>query len=172
MKKSILIDTSSAILLFKSRWMAPLLAAYQVGTGPTVFQEMTVPNHPGADTFRRWQHEKRLILHAPMGSAVKPADELDRLDPGERECIRLYYAGRGRFIVIDDGPGAAFCRREAIPYVNALLVPRLLARHPLSDASGRLTAAIRTIYANGRYAPWVLDYVLNCSADDLSFFLP
>jgi hypothetical protein len=171
MKKTILIDTSSAILLFKSDWMAPLMEHYRVGTGPTAFREMTVPDHPGAGEFARWQEEHRLLLHAPKGSPLATATALNRLDPGERECISLYYGGAGTFIIIDDGPGAAFCRRSAIPYVNALLIPRLLNPHA-AIADAPLAAAIQTIYASGRYAPWVLEYALTCPAEDLTFFLP
>lgn len=171
MKKAVLIDTSSAILLYKSDWMAPLMEHYRLGTGPTAFREMTVPNHPGARAFTRWQRERRLMLHAPKGSADASAAGLNRLDPGERECIHLYFGGAGAFIIIDDGPGAAFCRREAIPYVNALLIPRLLDPYPAAGRS-RIVAAIHAIYARGRYAPWVLEYALTCPPEDLAFFRP
>ena len=63
MKKSILIDASSAILLFKSGWMAPLMEHYRVETGPAAFREMTVADYRGASAFRQWQQEERLVLH-------------------------------------------------------------------------------------------------------------
>lgn len=171
MKKAVLIDTSSAILLFKSNWMARLMDHYRVGAGPKVFEEMTVSGHPGAGEFARWQMEKRLVLHTPNGSAAETGGDLKRLGAGERECIALYYAGAAEFIIIDDGPAASLCRRESIPYVNALLIPRLLEPRPAFCDSGTATA-IQAIYASGRYAPWVLEYALTCPPEDLIFFRP
>lgn len=171
MKKAVLIDTSSAILLFKSNWMAPLMDHYRVGAGPKVFEELTVTGRPGSGEFVRWQQEERLVLHTPKGSAAETADNLKRLGPGERECIALYQAGAAAFIIIDDGPAAAFCRQSAIPYVNALLIPRLLDPHPANDGSG-VADAVRAISAGGRYAPWVLEYALTCHPDALAFFRP
>jgi len=171
MKKTVLIDASSAILLYKTHWMAPLLDRYRVGIGPAVYGEMTVPDHPGAKAFARWKQERRLILHTSCGGDSEPPAALKRLDPGERECIQLYFSGAGKFIVIDDGPAAAFCRRNAISYVNALLVPRLLDPRPIGHRTG-LRKAVRAIYAEGRYASWVLEYALNCPDEDLAFFLP
>jgi hypothetical protein len=171
MKKSILIDASSAILLFKSGWMAPLMENYRVGTGPAAFREMTVANYPGASAFLQWQQEERLVLHPQCPPELSVRTDRNGLDPGERECISLFLNGSGAFVVIDDGPGAAFCRREAIPYVNALLIPRLLSP---ASATARVDAeaAMRQIFAIGRYAPWVLEYALTCPLEDLTFFLP
>jgi hypothetical protein len=171
MKKAILIDASSAILLFKTNWMVPLLDRYRVGSGPAVYREMTVPDHPGAEAFARWRKERRLLLHPPCGTTLEPPAALQRLDSGERECIQLYFSGTGTFIVVDDGPAAAFCRQNAIPYVSALLVPRLLTPRPIRHRA-RLRNAVRAIYAEGRYASWVLEYALTCPDEDLAFFLP
>jgi hypothetical protein len=171
MKKSILIDASSAILLFKSGWMAPLMENYRVGTGPAAFREMTVADYPGASAFRQWQQEERLVLHPRCPSEMSIGTNRQGLDPGERECITLFLSGTGTFIVIDNGPGAAFCRREAIPYVNALLIPRLLSP---ASATARADAAtaMQQIFAIGRYAPWVMEYALTCPSENLMFFLP
>jgi hypothetical protein len=172
MKKAVLIDASSAILLFKTNWMAPLLDHYQVGVGPTVYREVTVPRRPGAEAFARWRQEQRLVLHTLNGTTANPpAGRSNRLDPGERECLALYAEGAGKFIIVDDGPAAAFCRRRDIPYVNALLVPRLLVPRPVRDREG-LKDAVLAIYAEGRYASWVLEYALTCPDEDLAFFLP
>ena len=171
MKKAVLIDASSAILLFKTNWMVPLLDHYRVGIGPTVYREVTVPHRPGAAAFARWRQERRLALHPRNATTAKSPARSNRLDPGESECIALYEEGAGKFIIIDDGPAAAFCRRRAIPYVNALLVPRLLVPRPVRDRAG-LQDAVLAIYAEGRYASWVLEYALTCPDENLAFFLP
>lgn len=172
MKKSVLIDASSAILLFKSGWMVPLMENYRVGTGPAAFREMTVTDYPGASAFLKWQQEQRLVLHPRCSPVLSIGTDRRNLDPGEHECINLFLNGTGTFVVIDDGPGAAFCRREAIPYVNALLVPRLLSPAASATVHANVQAAMQRIYASGRYAPWILEYALNCTPEDLAFFLP
>jgi hypothetical protein len=171
MKKRVLIDTSSAILLFKSGWMVPLMERYRVVAGPTVLQEMTVRSHPGAGPFGRWLRQQRILQRRPSRSALDWIRGRVRLDAGESECIALYRAGEGAFILVDDGPAASFCRRQAIPYVNALLIPRLLNPGRPGTAED-MAAALRSIYENGRYAPWVIAYAQNCPRDALSFFLP
>ena len=171
MKKAILVDTSSAILLYKSDWMIPLMKGYRVGTGPAAFREMTVSGYPGASAFAGWQKQHQLTIHPPSAHDATREQALSRLGPGERECINLYRSGIGTFIVIDDGPGAGYCRKNTIPYVNALLVPRLLSPGASIDQAD-VTNATREIYARGRYAPWVLEYALTCPVEDLLFFLP
>ncbi|MGD9332019.1 MAG: hypothetical protein PVJ53_11950 [Desulfobacterales bacterium] len=169
MRKSVLIDASSAILLFKTDWMEALLASYRVMTGPSAFREMTVKNYPGARAFARWRRENRLAIENPCPSGRGSGSLAPRLDPGERECIDLYHAGKAAFVIIDDGPGAAFCRREAIPFVNALLIPRLVGA---GVGRSSVTAAMGKIYAHGRYARWVLKHALSCASEELAFFLP
>ena len=171
MKKTVLIDTSSAIILFKTGWMDALLKAYRVGTGPSAFKEMTIPNYPGARSFKKWHAENRMNIHNPGPSPSYPIAGLKRLGRGERECITLFGQCKGTFIILDDGQGAALCRREKIPYVNALLIPRLISGRPNKDGANAGTA-IRQIFTHGRYAPWVLDHALTCPLEDLTPFLP
>ncbi len=170
-KRNVLIDASSAILLFRSDWMDPLMTAYRVKTGPVVFDEITVQGYPGARTFQRWHRENRLVVDHQPSSALANGTIRPPLGPGESECIHLYHGGAGAFIIMDDGPGAHFCRREAIPYINALLIPRLLYPGPVVGGSP-IETAIRKLYASGRYASWVLDYALNSPVEKLTFFLP
>lgn len=144
---------------------------YRAVIGPTVFREMTVGDHPGAAAFSGWQREKRLIVETPQALIDHAPPGRRRLDPGEQECIDLYHNGAGSFIVIDDGPGAAHCRREGIPYVNALLVPRLLNHDPLGDKADWQDALL-AIFRIGRYAPWVMTHALSCPDETLSAFRP
>lgn len=171
MTKRILLDASSAILLFKSGWMEALLERYRVVTGPGAFREMTVRGYSGAAQFERWHGDSRITIHSPPTTTNERAADWAHLDLGERDCIDLYHAGAGAFILIDDGPAAVFCRRNAIPYVNALLVPRLLGAGA-SAPGAEVIAAMQTIFKLGRYAPWVMEYALNCPCEGLSLFLP
>jgi hypothetical protein len=171
MKKRVVIDTSSAILLFKSGWMGPVMACYRAVIGPMVFREMTVGGYPGAAAFSRWQSEKRIIIENAQALADDPTPGRGRLDPGEQECIDLYHSGAGSFLIIDDGRGAAHCRRQGIPFINALLVPRLL-QHASVGNGADWQAALLEIFRIGRYAPWVKAYALSCPDDHLALFRP
>ena len=93
------------------------------------------------------------------------------LDKGERDTIHSFYAGAGDFIIIDDGKGAAYCRDNHIPYINALLFPRIiLLTHSISKAE--FDDKVGLITGIGRYSQKIIDYALNCSVDDIELFLP
>jgi hypothetical protein len=169
-RKSALIDASSAILLFKSRWLQSAAAAYTLKAAESVRRELTVPGYPGSDDFRRMVAEGLLEVLPTCAGPPLPAD-VAALDPGERECIALFLAGRADFIIIDDGRGSACCRRRGIPYVNALLMPRLLA--PAAGAQAQDVAqAVQEIFRLGHYASWVLDFALQSSPEALAVFRP
>ena len=94
-----------------------------------------------------------------------------RLGAGERDTLCLYESGRGSFVVLDDRKGANYCRRQNIPYINALLVPRIL------QMSGRLSEAecrerIGLLLYCGRYAPRIVQYASTCDPQRLARFMP
>lgn len=171
--KSILVDSSSMILLYKSGWLDATLDKYHFLTGQSVSRELTVPGYPGAARFQRLVADGRLevlpVIDVPPGSG-DPA--LKEMGPGERECIAHFLAGSGTFILLDDGRGARFCRAHRIPYTNALLIPRILAlADPTIDAQV-VADAMAQIDHIGRYAAWVREYARNCEDAALSSFLP
>ncbi len=171
--KTIIIDTSSAILLYKSGWLDITLTHYHLRTGPAAYRELAVPGYPGADTFQRLGTQGRLeVLPVSAPPPGPSSPELTRLGAGERECIQYFLAGAGQFILMDDGRGAAYCRDHGIPYVNALLMPRILVH--AAPEIGRLNAprAMAQIFRLGRYAPWIWDFARHCSDEVLAPFQP
>jgi hypothetical protein len=172
--KSVLIDASSAILLYKAGWLDATLAHYRLQTGQAAARELTVPGYPGAARFRQLTDTRALaILDAPPAAAQAPGGAaLTAMGPGERECIQHFLAGAGDFILMDDGRGAAFCRDHSIPYTSALLIPRILSLADPGVGGRDLAAATARIYALGRYAPWVLAYARRCEDADLAPFRP
>jgi hypothetical protein len=172
--KAALIDTSSAILLFKADLFQRLIRTYRIIMTGSVFRELIQDGYPGAAVFREYGLSHRLEMKCATPPEVgRDGARLEgiALDIGERETIRQYLAGSGSFIIIDDGKGAGFCRDHSIPYINALLFPRiLLLIGTLTPEAYR--AATRAIIGAGRYAPEVIDYARNCPAEALRFFLP
>ncbi len=170
--KAILVDSSSAILLYKSGWLDTTLDFFLLKTGQAASRELTVAGYPGASRFQNLFEQRRIEI-LPATEAMKKDDKtLNALGDGERECIRHYLRGAGEFILLDDGPAAAYCRARGIPYVNALLVPRILALADDAIAPPTVADAMTRIYALGRYAPWVRDYARHCSDAALAPFCP
>ena len=169
--KSILIDTSSAILLYKAGWLDTILAHYHLRTGLAAHRELVIPGYPGADVFQQLTVQGRLDV-LPV-CANSPADpNLASLGAGERECIEHFMAGAGHFILMDDGRGAAYCRDRSIPYVNALLMPRILAHADPEIRPRNVSRAMAQIYRLGRYAPWIMEFACHCSDEILVPFRP
>lgn len=170
--KSVVLDASSAILLCKAGRLESFLARYRALLPAAVLAELTVPGHPGGARFAALARAGGVRVLPPCGTdaAGAAAADLDRLGPGERDCIRAYLGGQGDFLLMDDGRGAGFCRRAGIPYVNALLVPRLL--DPRLPAPGPVQADMRRIFALGRYAAWVLQKAARLTPAELTPFLP
>lgn len=171
--KSVLIDSSSAILLFKSGWLDATLNHFLLKTGRAASRELTIPGYPGASRFQLLLERARIEVLPPIPAPSNNRDTaLTGMGDGERECIRHFLAGAGRFILIDDGRAAAYCRAHRIPYVNALLMPRILALADSAIDGAAIKDAMATIYKLGRYAPWVRDHARNCSDTTLHPFSP
>jgi hypothetical protein len=171
--KTVLIDSSSMILLYKCGWLDATLANYRLLTGRTVSQELTVPGYPGADRFQRLAANGRIEV-LPIVDALHTSKDasLNEMGPGERECISHFLAGSGQFILLDDGQGARYCRAHRIPYTNALMIPRILALADPTINEQIVADAMAEIARLGRYATWVLEYARNCEDAALSPFLP
>ncbi len=172
-KKCALIDASSAILLYKSDIFLHLLETFKIRMSASVFEEVTVQHHAGAVFFQDAVNDGRIRvisfandLHGPLN----PLPDGPALHRGERDTIGLQIMGCADFIIIDDGKGAAFCRNSAIPYVNALLCPKLLYFSGKLSRS-RFMRKQDEILRLGRYSDAVARWAVNCSVKDLEFFL-
>lgn len=170
--KTILVDSSSAILLYKSGWLDATLNHFHLMTPWAASREMTVPGHPGAALFQRL-FERGQFHVLPADSADANGDDaLNAMGAGESACIRHFLGGAGDFILLDDGRAAAYCRARKIPYVNALLMPRILALADDAIGPPAVADAMARIYALGRYARWVWDDARRMNEAALTPFRP
>lgn len=165
--KKVIIDSSSAILIYRCG-MFPTLLRYCYGIIPEpVFHEVTVYGHLGSDFFSDL-HNKGMI------SVYETAAESDvfpvSLHAGEQGVISLYYEGRGDFVLIDDRKGSAFCRDNCIPYLNAFLTIKIMFMKNLitGDEYGN---ARQWLVENGRYSESIILWADNADEQKLSFFL-
>lgn len=167
MRKTVFIDASSAILLFKAMLFDLLTREFQVVVGASVFREITEKGHSGSDYF---------LTHS--GFTVRRPDPdkatVSGMGPGETDTLTLFYNADARkepFIIIDDGRAARFCRRQNLPFINALLVPKIFRFAGLMDEKTcrEKTVLIRDL---GWYSDRVISIAANISKTDLTRFLP
>lgn len=172
MKKG-LIDASSAILLAKSGLFFKIAAFYDLKMVTEVYKEVAQEKHPFARLFAISLMQGRLrVVSSPRGpvSVIKRSPRLEKLHCGEKRTLYRFVEEKEDFIIIDDGKGAAYCRDQGIPYINALLCPKILYFSGHIDQR-RCHRHTRLIIAAGRYAPWVLKRAETLDAGDLSTFL-
>ena len=173
--KQCLIDSSSAILLYKSGLFCTLVEAYQIVMTGSVFAELTVAGYPGARVFAEYAATNLVSIRSPATDLLAAGlsnNALPSLDIGERDTIRCYErAGPDSFIIIDDGRAAQYCRRHKIPYINALLFARIayltgmLSERDFHDRYAKLVAI-------GRYSEEIMTYAQQCSTREIAFFFP
>ncbi len=170
--KKCLIDSSSAILLYKSGLFQTLMLTFDVRVGTTVYEELTYSGYPGCEQFKKYFQGKQLENRKNQGEEYCRHSMITvALDPGERQTLLLFQDGLADFIITDDGPAVRCCRKLAIPHINALLVPRIfrisgkISRKVCRQKMGKLTEI-------GRYSSYVIDYAWKCAASRLIFFCP
>jgi predicted nucleic acid-binding protein len=169
-RKRTLIDASSAILLAKTGLFRRLTEVYRVIMAQAVYDEITRRGYPGASDFAAARRAEEIRVLSPAGAAF-PAAENALSGPGERETIRLYARGEGDFVIIDDRKGAGFCRSAGIPYINALLFPRILRLvGDLSEAEYRRRTG--QLLEKGRYSARIVNVAAEASPERLGRFLP
>ncbi|MGE0084506.1 MAG: hypothetical protein AB7S75_08795 [Desulfococcaceae bacterium] len=172
--KTVLTDASSAILLFRAGLFPALISFYRIMITESVYAELTVRGYPGAEIFCRACADGQIIVR-PAGtvSAIRHPELLmpsQSVRKGEGDTIRLWLYGEGDFVLMDDYKGAAFCRNHGIPYISAILVPRILALsgHLSADQCSEKT---EELIRNGRYSRKIITYAQNCPDRDLLFFV-
>jgi hypothetical protein len=167
--KRALIDASSAILLYKAALFEAVASAYDLAMAPAVFQEVTVADRPGAAHFDAACRLGRIDV--PCGCIEPRQALLGGLGAGERETLCIYAAGGVDFVILDDRKGANYCRSQSIPYINALLCPKILHWAGLLDRPA-CTRAFDYLLGQGRYSSHVIEFAKKCNHQRLAFFMP
>lgn len=166
--KSVIIDSSSLILLYKCNIFPALFKYCSMAIPQTVKSELIVSGHEGAEFFSEICSSGIVKVYEP--EYVRTENSAGSLHPGERDVIGLFHEGKGDFIIIDDGKGGAFCRDEKIPYINALLAVKILFLRRLIDEE-QYAYAWRWLLENGRYSQKIIKWAENADEHDLVFFI-
>ncbi|MEA3548512.1 MAG: hypothetical protein U9R66_12705 [Thermodesulfobacteriota bacterium] len=169
--KTCLIDSSSAILLYKSGLIQTLISTFDVRVGTVVYKELTCSGYPGCEHFKKIFKGKQLELRKKKDGEYCPYFMITAaLDPGERQTL-LLFQDMADFIIVDDGSAVRCCRKLGIPHINALLMPRIFCMEgKISREACR--QKMRQLTEIGRYSPYVIDYAWRCVASRLIFFCP
>lgn len=168
--KRAVVDASSAILLFKAGLFGHLVDAYRVVVARAVYGEICRDGYPGARRFAAARKEGQMRVFAPD---PEKAALVRGVPPGrgERETILLFAQGAGDFVLIDDRRGAGCCRSAGIPYINALLLPKILMfAGRLSESQCRRRTS--QLLAGGRYSKKIVAVAAAASPQNLFRFMP
>jgi predicted nucleic acid-binding protein len=163
------MDASSAIILCKSGLHTLLVGMYDIVLPSSVYREITANQYEDAEEYKLLAAAGELRIEE---SPIQPEESgIFGLDAGECEAIQLYQNGMGDFIITDDGAAARYCRRQGIPFINALLFPVIL-RFALMKDDVFCHRSMEKIIATGRYSKEVITFALECRREDVAFALP
>lgn len=168
-----LLDASSAIILYKADLHIIVCEMYKAVMSLSVYDEVTGNACPGAKAYQHLLVDKKLTLQRP---AIAPSGDGDvsrllALHKGERDLIQLYNSGYGDFVITDDGDAARYCRREQVPFINALLIPVILSYTDIKSVAYCQTA-FNKVKNTGRYSHWVINLAEKCHSHEMAFFFP
>jgi len=140
----------------------------------SVLHELTRKNSFGADKFRQYailDTIKTIDVQNMSFPLKKAAQALPVLGKGELDTIKCFWAGNQDFIIIDDGRAARYCSNNNIPFINALLFPRLLY-FSSSISNDQCNALMDKITQLGRYSGKVMAWARSCKKESLLFAIP
>ncbi|MBP6990173.1 MAG: hypothetical protein KBC90_01600 [Spirochaetes bacterium] len=172
-RKNVLVDSSSIIILYKSGLLEKVILYYNIYMTDSVFNELTQSNHAGSAEVKQFKIEKTIQVVSSGLMTIPVEDEqkkLASLDKGEYDTIVAYLNSAGDFIILDDGKGAVYCKKNDIPYINALLVPRILL---LSSIITKEDYDVMThkVVEFGRYSEKIIEFARLCTNGRLEYFL-
>lgn len=171
--KNVLVDSSSIIILYKSGLLGKVNTYYNIYMTDSVFNELTQSNCAGSAEVKQFKIEKTIQIVSSSLMTIPVEDKqktLASLDKGEYDTIVAYLNGVGDFIILDDGKGAVYCKNNDIPYINALLVPRILL---IASIISKEEFKIMThkVVEFGRYSEKIIEYARLCTNGRLEYFL-
>ncbi len=171
--KTAVLDASSAILLYKAGLYQKLVDAYQLIIADSVHAELVKKGYPGAEIFAHSSIYRKIKVWQIQETKCNQFSHPDilSLHKGERDTVLCFCGGGGDFIITDDGRAARYCRNNNIPYINALLVPRILffCQQLCAQLCQQTTQYLTAI---GRYSPDIINFADNCTREDLEHFFP
>jgi len=165
-------DASSAILLEKAGLFTTLSKAFSIIFPASVFNEITRPGYPGSAFFTKALENRMVdVVFGFEKNLFSGYPRKNEMDAGEWDAICLFLEQKQGFILTDDGRAAAWCRDHDLPFINALLVPKILGLAgwiAREDSMDKMELLCRM----GRYSQKIKDLAFSFTKKDLAFFIP
>lgn len=172
---NVYIDASSAILLYKAGLFIQCSRCFSLIMETAVYKEVCVPDHPGANFFSSMVPKNSVAVCKSGPDRQANINLPKNLDLGERQTLALYFQNAGpdtpSFIIIDDAKAARFCLNHKVPFINALLIPKILWFAGLLNKNDYLDKTALVI-EKGRYSRTVIEKAKALSSSDLAWFIP
>lgn len=161
--RRVAVDSSSIILLQKSALLDTLLTYYSVAVAQEVYSELTCVPKKGAELLKRSLSDRI--------TASENILDIQNMGRGERSTIGLFKAGLCDFVLLDDRRAAQYCRDHHVPFVNSLLVPRILLNCGIIGEE-EAQASSKVLLQKGYYSAAVITQAKALTDADLRKFYP
>lgn len=162
-QRRVVADSSSLILLQKSQIFHTFLKSYSVIIARSVYDELNVPQKKGAGELVGLLRD---VVKNPLAN-----HRLAGMGAGESCSIHLYNEGYGDFMLLDDRKAANYCKARDIPFVNSLLLPRILYGAAIIDER-RYRLVTNNLIEDGYYSERIIAMAGDISAERLRDFFP
>ncbi len=156
-------DSSSIILLQKSQLLDVFLRSYRVSVAQEVYAELTEVPKQGSGKLQQVLRSRRI--------AIKSAGAPQEMGDGEGATIATFLDGICDFILLDDRRAAQYCMSRDIPFVNSLLISRILCSCGAIDEN-KAAVARAALLQHGYYSRKVITQAMAFADADLSKFHP
>lgn len=165
-------DASSAILLQKAGLFDLFSKAFRVVFAQSVFQEITRAGYFGADFFLTVSARGQVSV-AALSETSRPEENQQKraMGHGEWDTLCLFMKNKTGFVLMDDKKGARWCMGHGLPFINALLVPKILCYTGLMDEAA-CKHSMEYLCKTGRYGQNIIAIAYGLSKNDLLTFIP
>lgn len=196
--ETVFIDASSAILLYKADLFDDLLNVWQIVMAGSVFREITETGYPGAAYFKSLVRKRRnkstaFVIREPSHTdhPLFALKSFQAMDKGEKETLQLFchltgselpdpgteifglkgpVKKTGPFILVDDGRAARFCHARQLPFINALLIPKIFWYSGFMEQK-KFLKKTACLCALGRYSKKIVEMAGQFTREELTYFI-
>ncbi|MGA1842745.1 MAG: hypothetical protein ACMUIU_19175 [bacterium] len=151
-QKSFISDSSSLILLSKAGLLGLFCRNAHIFITQTISKEIFF-NSNDSRLIRTLISEGEITV-----KKIKDSGFPVSLDKGERTAVNLFREMEADYLLLDDKKAAIYCKKNSIPYVNALLIPFYLRGCDAIDEQ-MMEKKITLLKGIGHYAEWIKEYV-------------
>jgi len=171
--KKIIIDSSSAILLFKVNVFTQLYNCYDLFISKSVFKELTIRKYDGGLFFKELilkKHLKIIDLDNNVFYKYKNNKHLNILGKGECDSIIISLEKQVDFMIVDDKKACLLASKYKLNFVNALLFLKILF-FKKNISTEKFKEEFERLCKIGYYSNYIKQFVLDVTEPELTSFI-